>query len=355
MSSSLEWQGDWQGGWQGDWQGGWKNSEEKLNDNGNQGQSAAVAADTADTHSELGAETRSYDETKEKLNDKGNQGQSAAVAADTDSGWHTQEDWKKVGNKKHTHWSKAATPPTPTQRPGKAPPPPPPPADAAAFGQGSVAAAASSGGMPLTVFDIVFFREWPTHNAYRDNYKQHNAALKWLRQLHEPTAVAAVELQPYDMQIAQILHPKGMDYSFDENIMLDWSWLEMVAQLDENSMLEVVGGGLVRCEFSRRPNSYDHATHFAMNAARNEHEGPQLRIWDFVLWREDGSGIRLHPQWSRPSIATFAPEGHAEQVQCPRKGPGRSDGKGTYKKYKEVATQGTLKFDHEKRPLRLAA
>ena len=184
----------WQGGWH-DWQGGWTSSEEKLNDNGNQGQSAAVAADTADTRSEFGAETRSYDETKEKLNDKGNQGQSAAVAADTDSGWHTQEDWKKVGNKKHTQWSKAATPPTPTQRPGKAPPTPPP-ADAAAFGQGSAAAAASSGGMLLPVFDIGFFREWPTHNAYRDNYKQHNAALKWFRQLHEPTAVAAVELQP---------------------------------------------------------------------------------------------------------------------------------------------------------------
>ena len=157
-------------------------------------------------------------------------------------------------------------------------------------------------------------------------------------------------MQPYDVQIARISHAKGTAYSFDKNVMLDWSWLEMVAQLDENSMLEVVGGGLVRCEFSRRPNSYDHATHFAMNAERDEHEGPQLQMWDFVLWREDGSGIRLHPEWTRTTIATFATEGHAEQVQCPRKGPGRSDGKGTYKKYKEVATQGTLKFDHAKKP-----
>ena len=337
----------WQGGWH-DWQGGWTSSEEKLNDNGNQGQSAAVAADTADTHSELGAETRSYDETKEKLNDKGNQGQSAAVAADTDSGWHTQDDWK-TPTLKHTQWSKAATPPTPTQRPSKAPPPPPPPADAAAFGQGS-AAAASSGGMPLTVFDIVFFREWPTHNAYRDNYKQHNAALKWLRQLIASTAVETVELQPYDMQIAQILHSKGMAYSFDKNVMLDWSWLEMVAQLDEDSMLEVVGGGLVRCDFSRRPNSYDHALHCAMKAERVEHKGPHEQLWDFVIWRKDGSGIRLHPEWTRTKFATFAVEGHAEQVQCPHKGPGRSDGKGTFKRYKDVATQGTLKFDHAKKP-----
>ena len=342
----------WQGGWH-DWQGGWTSSEEKLNDNGNQGQSAAVAADTADTadtRSEFGAETRSYDETKEKLNDKGNQGQSAAVAADTDSGRHTQDDWK-TPTLKHTQWSKAATPPTPTQRPSKAPPPPPPPppADAAAFGQGS-AAAASSGGMPPRVFDIGFFREWPANNAYRDKYKQHNAALKYLRQCFASTAVEIVPLHLHNVQIARISHAKGTAYSFDKNVMLDWSWLEMVAQLDEDSMLEVVGGGLVRCEFSRRPNSYDHATHFAMNAERNEHEGPQLRIWDFVLWREDGSGIRLHPQWTRPRIATFATESHAEQVQCPRKGPGRSDGEGTFKKYKDVATQGTLKFDHAKKP-----
>ena len=338
----------WQGGWH-DWQGGWTSSEEKLNDNGNQGQSAAVAADTADTHSELGAETRSYDETKEKLNDKGNQGQSAAVAADTDSGWRTHEDWKKVGNKKHTHWSKAATPPTPTQRPGKAPPPPPPPADAAAFGQGS-AAAASSGGMPLRVFDIGFFREWPANNVYRDKCKQHSAALKYLRQCFARTAAESVPLDPDNVQIARISHAKGTAYSFDKNDMLDWSWLEMVAQLDETSMSEVVGDGLVRCEFSRRPNSYDHAIHCAMNAERVEHEGPHEQMWDFVIWRKDGSGIRLHPEWSRTKFATFAVEGHAEQVQCPHKGPGRSDGKGTFKRYKDVATQGTLKFDHTKKP-----
>ena len=339
----------WQGGWH-DWQGGWTSSEEKLNDNGNQGQSAAVAADTADTRSEFGAETRSYDETKEKLNDKGNQGQSAAVAADTDSGRHTQDDWK-TPTLKHTQWSKAATPPTPTQRPSKAPPPPPPPppADAAAFGQGS-AAAASSGGMPPRVFDIGFFRAWPANNVYRDKCKQHSAALKYLRQCFARTAVEIVPLDPDNVQIARISHAKGTAYSLDTNDMLAWSWLEMVAQLDETSMSEVVGDGLVRCDFSRRPNSYDHALHCAMKAERVEHKGPHEQLWDFVIWRKDGSGIRLHPEWTRTKFATFAVEGHAEQVQCPQKGPGTSDGKGTFKKYMEVAKNGTLRFDHTKKP-----
>ena len=119
----------------------------------------------------------------------------------------------------------------------------------------------------LIPIDIGFFRIWKTRNAYRNTYKQHSAALKWLRHVHNPAAVAAdssaavaadgasepepVVLQPYGMQVAQCLHPKGMEYSFDENVMLDWSWLEMVAQLDEDSMFEVVGDGLVRCEFSR--------------------------------------------------------------------------------------------------------
>ena len=118
--------------------------------------------------------------------------------------------------------------------------------------------------------------------------------------------------------------------------MLDWSWLEMVAQLDEDSMFEVVGNGLVRCEFSTRA------------------AGPQLRVWDFVLWRADGSGIRLHPQWKQTKVATSAREGHAAQVQCPRNGLGRSDGRGTYAMYKRGGTLAMLKFDHNKRPLQMS-
>ena len=161
-------------------------------------------------------------------------------------------------------------------------------------------------------------------------------------------ASEAMEL-PYGMQVATIVHPKGMDFSFDVNAMIDWSSLEMFAQLDEGSMKDVVGVGLVRCEFAARANSYDRKMHHA-NRRAGRAQGPQLRVWDFVLWRADGTGIRLHPQWSTTKIETNEVEPHAEQVQCPRRGPGTSDGPGTYKRYKNVGAQRTLRFDGQKRP-----
>ena len=170
---------------------------------------------------------------------------------------------------------------------------------------------------PGAVFEIDFFMTWNTRNEYQSTYRQHSAALKYFRnELNSgsvaagPTAAVAaggaseaMELPPYGMQVATIVHPKGMDFSFDVNAMIDWSSLEMVAQLDEGSMKDVVGVGLVRCEFAARANSYDHKMHHA-NRMAGRAQGPQLRVWDFVLWRADGTGIRLHPQWKKTKIET---------------------------------------------------
>ena len=77
-----------------------------------------------------------------------------------------------------------------------------------------------------------------------------------------------------------------------------------------------------------------------------------MRIWDFVLTREDGSALRLHPQWKGMEVETFAPEGHATEVGIPRAGLGNSDGPGTFRRYKEIGMDGTLKFDAHKKPPR---
>ena len=144
-----------------------------------------------------------------------------------------------------------------------------------------------------------------------------------------------------------------MDFTFHETQMVQWSWLEMVAQLDDTSMQQVVGDGLVRCEFSPRPNSYDHKTHHAMKQLGIDYNGPQLRIMDFVLWRTDRTGIRLHPQWSKTWIETYDVEGHPVQVSCPSKGPGTSDGPGTYRFFKNVGTKEQMRYDHAKSPPQL--
>ena len=119
----------------------------------------------------------------------------------------------------------------------------------------------------------------------------------------------------------------------------------MVATLNEDSMKFVVEGedgrsrGLIACSFAVRPCSYDHKRCFSM-------QGPKTHkaVWDFVLHRADGSGIRLHPNWSSTKVETFDIRGHEQQVEPPAKGKGKSDGPGTFRKYKEIGNQRTLRF-----------
>ena len=110
-----------------------------------------------------------------------------------------------------------------------------------------------------------------------------------------------------------------MVYDFDTENMLEWSWLEMVAQLSDESMRFVVLGpecrshGLVGCEVAPRPNSCERLMHDRLNSTLGPEwdkiSQPQLRIWDFVLKRADGSAVRLHPQWSTPKVETYFAEG----------------------------------------------
>ena len=153
-----------------------------------------------------------------------------------------------------------------------------------------------------------------------------------------------------------------LEYDFDTDDMRSWSWMEMVAQLDDASIEFVVtgegrSGGLVGCDLSTRPGSYDHSRRHQLEdggatvAAQHGFEGIyQLPTWDFVLRRDDGSAIRLHPQWSTQKVVSFPAEGHAEPVEPPIAGLGKSDGRGTYKKYKLIGAERTLKFAARRRP-----
>ena len=147
-----------------------------------------------------------------------------------------------------------------------------------------------------------------------------------------------------------------MDWSFDETKLGQWSWLEMVAQLDDESMKVAVEGeqgrsrGLIGCELLPRPGSYDHKRHHQLKMAGRPERSKQLSVWDFVLRRDDGSALRLHPQWGTPKVETYALEGHDPPVQPPVAGLGGSDGPGTYRHFKDQGTQMFLRFDASKRP-----
>ena len=107
-------------------------------------------------------------------------------------------------------------------------------------------------------------------------------------------------------------------------------------------------GGLVSCSFALRPKSYDHKRHHQLRLAGTPKKDTQLRVWDFLVVRADGSAVRLHPQWSKTAVESYAVEGHAEEVEIPAHGLGESDGPGTYR-LKYLGTQRRLKFDGTKR------
>ena len=198
------------------------------------------------------------------------------------------------------------------------------------------------------VYDIAFFRKVEV----RDTYKQHNAALKYFRgelECHQWTGpLFFIETEP--VRIAAIVHPKGMEYGFDYKTVRHWSWVDMIAQLDERSMREVVlgpsgrSGGLVGCRFEQRLNSYDHKRHHALKSAGQKIQ-TKLRCWDFVVLRADGSAMRIHPQWSSTKIDVFYLDGHDHDVEPPASGLGESSGRGTYRRYKELGVQGVVRFD----------
>ena len=73
-----------------------------------------------------------------------------------------------------------------------------------------------------------------------------------------------------------------------------------------------------------------------------------------MVHREDGSGIRLHPSWSKKDVEKVEELAHAEALAVvtvpPRKGIGRSDGRGTYVKYKTTEGAKQMRFDAAKKP-----
>ena len=130
--------------------------------------------------------------------------------------------------------------------------------------------------------------------------------------------------------------------------------MEMVAQLDEESMSIVVKGkdgrscGLIGCYFAPRPNSYDHKRHRKLKDEGTPLLDVRLPIWDFVIEREDGTAVRLHPQRSTVNMETFVLEGHEEPAEPPPRGKGGSWGRGTYAYYKSIGAMELLRFDERK-------
>ena len=197
------------------------------------------------------------------------------------------------------------------------------------------------------VFDLGFFERFTDFTA---NYKQHSAALKYYREVCEKGELDAFCFSnEWKTAVAAIVHPKGTGYTFDGSDMREWSWLEMVAALDRESLEYVVqdgdrSRGLVSCELRSRPGSYDNKRHDALRKAKTPVQNVRLPMWDFVLIRSDKSAVRLHPQWKYKEVETYAVEGHVVPVEIPARGLGEADCRGMFKYYKELGNERTILF-----------
>ena len=206
-------------------------------------------------------------------------------------------------------------------------------------------------------FDLDYFRNF---RDFTDGYKQHNIALKWFREFGEREEKVRVHMDNFGpMQVPICDHPKGMRWTFDTTRTKPWRWQEMVAQLDLESMRHVVEGPqleglcaaavaearekpcLIGC-YLAKTDRYDHKRHHALGNDETYH------IWDFVLSRNNGTRICLHPDFSSTKITSYqgdAPSDH----EVPASGKGGTSGPGTYKYFKNKGNQKTLRFDARRR------
>ena len=201
-------------------------------------------------------------------------------------------------------------------------------------------------------FGVDYFLNYEERLGTR--YRQHNQALKWLRSITEdsqaPFESYALWLDNAEPTMVSVCeHPQGTSYSFKSDEEVPWRWQEMVATLREEDIREVVlgprsSGALIGCSLEVRPNSYDHMRQNASLSA-GQRQKVKLPMWDFALHRDDGTGVRLRPHWSDRKVAALDLVPRADTVKPPRAGLGGSDGRGTFRWYKDLGVQRTLQFD----------
>ena len=202
---------------------------------------------------------------------------------------------------------------------------------------------------PNLVMDLDFFKTW---QHFTKGFTQHNAALKYLRHVHElpenPMESMSLLLSG-PVTVEALVHGPRTAFTFDEFNTSEWDWREMVAQLEEPDMEWLVGEHhLTKCELAVRPGSYDVARHYHLAKEENmPNQTTQLPRWDFLVTRSDGESFRLHPEYTVRSFDVFPRD--PEPVVPKRLG--RSEGPGTFRAQKDAGKLGRkMKFDWRKEP-----
>ena len=176
-----------------------------------------------------------------------------------------------------------------------------------------------------------------------------STALKWIRDTHEqprgtPTTVKFDLTNKDPLMIGVLLRDKGMSYAFAPGQLQPWSWRQMLASFNETTKRQILGfdggDGLVSITCEPLPKSYDHKRHHAARLAGDPFpQDAEVPIWDFVVRRANGMAIRFHPQLTNKKVE-IASISMSPLQDPPAAGKGKSDGRGTYRFYKEAAYGG---------------
>jgi hypothetical protein len=172
-----------------------------------------------------------------------------------------------------------------------------------------------------------------------------NVALKWIRDSHEnppgsPTT-DCVDLTLTDpLQIGVIDRNSGMDYKFKAGETKPWSWRQMLAALNPTAKDFILGSnpalGVVRITCAPVHGSYDHKRwHAARHLGRPYAEDAAVPVWDFFITRTDGTTVRFHTSYTNNKVemAKVSKDQTAHELpKPPKKGKGKSDGRGTYRR-----------------------
>ena len=149
-------------------------------------------------------------------------------------------------------------------------------------------------------FEMDHFRSFAIFTAH---YSQHNIALKWFSESTAAIGQTSVVCFPNDapLWVPNIVDTRGGGHTFQTELRSPWRWQEMVAQLDYRSLQFVVQGpqnrsrGIVECKL--KMTCKDH----------HMRQGKLVDVWDFVLMREDGSFVYLHPRYNRQNVDCSCP------------------------------------------------
>ena len=221
---------------------------------------------------------------------------------------------------------------------------------------GIAAAAAASETAVAAAPEVLTYDYFRALGCTHSSYKIHNQALKWFRQCAEKEGLDHVLFDNNYVQIPQLWHKhKSPCFVFNTETTTPWHWHEMVAHLRDADCEKVCQGlfvegdddpfgrsrGIVECRL-QKTEVYDHKRHAALKKTRTPPR-EMLRVWNFVLQCDNGRRVCLHPNYANNTV-----ECHREvafDYAMPRSGPGRSDGPGTFRMYKEKHVDMCLKFD----------